>query len=116
MKYVDYDEDDLPGDNALHALMHKRREFEHERELRAVAIPYYKSEVERMTVGSRLPSAHERTGIRLPVDVARLVDTIHVAPTAPDWSTAVVEAVVKRFGYSIPVRKSQLYRPPTFSA
>jgi len=135
VKYIDYDYDDLPGDDRLHALMHKRREFEHERELRAVANPFYHSELAEMKADTYLsllvdprtaiivgpkpyrraslsPSIRERTGIRMSVDVTGLVDTLHVAPTAPDWFTDVVMAVVKQFGHSIPVKKSQLYRPP----
>jgi len=119
VNYIDYDQDDLPGDyplNPLHALMHKRHEFEHEKELRAVSSPFYESDLAGKPAGTYLsPLIRERTGIALPVDVARLVAAIHVAPSAPDWSTEVVEAVVKRFEYSIPVKKSQLYRPPDFS-
>ena len=138
VKYIDYDYDDLPGDDRLHALMHKRREFEHERELRAVANPFYQSELAEMkadtylsllvdprtgiivgpkvyTGGSLPPPIRERTGIRVSVDVAKLVGAIHVAPSAPDWFTDVVVAVVKQFGHDIPVHKSRLYRPPDFS-
>ncbi|MCH8236140.1 MAG: DUF2971 domain-containing protein, partial [Chloroflexi bacterium] len=46
VNYIDYEADEIPLNNALHALTHKRLEFEYEHKLRAVVGPYSKEESE----------------------------------------------------------------------
>jgi hypothetical protein len=41
--------------------------------------------------------ADERTGIDIPVDLARLVQGVYIDPYAPEWFEKVVRAVVSRF-------------------
>lgn len=57
VQYIDYQKDSLPDSgNILHSVMHKRRSFEHERELRAVL-----SRVPTVEGGSRrLPADPQR--------------------------------------------------------
>jgi hypothetical protein len=71
----------------------KRPSFAHERELRAVF---------------RDPGCGQ-AGIGVPVDVAALVDKIHVSPESEAWVERVVADVVKEYGFTTTVKRSDLY-------
>ena len=53
-------------------------------------------------------------GLKLRVDLERLVEKIYVAPSAPAWFSGLVNAVVQRYGYSFPVVQSKLSEQPVF--
>jgi hypothetical protein len=77
----------------------KRRGFKGEQELRAY-VPY-EYEYDSRGVGVE-PTLQGRP---VGVDLRSLIAEIWVAPYAPDWFRAVVEAELKRYGYQeIPVR------------
>ena len=72
----------------------KRPSFAHEREVRAVF---------------RDPQCSQ-TGIGVPVDVAALIEKIYVSPEpGSEWVESVVADVVKAYGFTITVRRSDLY-------
>jgi hypothetical protein len=75
--------------------VHKRVSFEHEREVRAI-------------IDSRDPES-DRIGLTVPVDLATLIQRVHVAPTAPGWYEDVVRRAAKRYGLDAPVSRSDLY-------
>jgi hypothetical protein len=70
----------------------KRRSFEHERELRASICA---------------PAIVD--GLHFPVDCRKLILDIVVSPEAQDWITLVLRNVVQTYGFSIDVKKSDLY-------
>jgi hypothetical protein len=104
VKYVDYESDTIPWGNILAPIMYKRKSFEHERELRAVI---WTLEQAKNTWGAANKFKNV-SGLYIAVDVPVLVERIFVAPTAPGWVRALIESLVKRFGYSIPVEQSSL--------
>ncbi len=112
VRYADYEEVD-PGVflNGVTPFIFKRKSFEHEQELRAVAWMdrVDSAEVEGDTVWLMPPKEHVRM---LDVDVSELVESIVVSPTAPGWFEALVSAVTRKYGFEIPVRQSRLYAEP----
>lgn len=80
--YIDKQSTAIPEGNMFWPYMHKRVEFEFERELRCV--------VSHM--------GYEDRGVRVNVDVTRLTHAIHVSPFAPSWFKSVVEDACHKYG------------------
>ena len=108
MKYIDYSLEPIPTGNSLSPFFHKRKEFEHEREVRAV-IQYY--EGERFYHEEPIP---EECGLCVKVDVGNLITEIVMAPGTQNWVLSTVRALGKRYGLDVPVRLSTLEDSPQF--
>jgi hypothetical protein len=98
VRYIDYQHDVIPVGNAFTRFLHKRMSFEHERELRAMFDLHRDHAPER--------------GFTVPVEIATLIERVHVAPTATTSFAALVERTVKRHGLGIPVTRSDLLTGP----
>lgn len=105
VRYIDYDSDPMPADNTFWPFVHKRRSFEHEREVRAVIADY------RLPVDYTQPDS---AGTYVPVDTEVLVGAVHVAPGTPDWFLEVVESVLRRYASGTTVHRSRLSEDPVF--
>jgi hypothetical protein len=99
VKYLNFESEAIPMENLLLPYMHKRKSFEHEKELRA------------MIWGSR----HAKTGLAdapagLYVDVGldTLIDAVYAAPGAEDWFVELVRSVCSRYGLKKETRQSDL--------
>jgi len=106
VRYIDYDHDRFGTEQmtVFDALLHKRKSYEHEREVRAVVWP---PGGERHDI-SPIPDG----GMAIRVDLKKLVDEAFVAPTAPSWARALTESVVRRYGLNVPVTQSRLLEDP----
>jgi len=112
VKYIDYQREGFSQGNSLYPFFHKRRAFEHEREVRIVKwcsdqMPVgmqvkghqpteeekrlHEDEIER---GEQLKAARG-TGISLAFDIDGLIREIVVHPYAPDWYFGVIKLVVQ---------------------
>lgn len=109
VKYIDYESEWIDAGNLLSPFVHKRKSFEHEREVRAVITKWPTGETgfdfAQETIGH---------GLKLRVDLERLIENIYVAPSAPNWFSGLVSAVVQRYGYSFSVVHSRLNEQPVF--
>lgn len=74
----------------------KRIAFQHEWEVRAVICDENTTE----------------KGIRIPIDVNTLVESIVISPVADDWFVSIVKDLVNRFDVDVPVRHSELVSQP----
>ena len=99
VKYVDYDTTFIPERNSFGICLHKRKSFEHEREVRALTSP-----------SGAVPNKGERRGI----DLSILVTEIFVAPYADDWFMELVQSVTENYGLSVRVRRSALAASPVW--
>jgi hypothetical protein len=104
--YVDHDTDDIPIGNGFNPVMHKRKAFAHETEVRAV--------IWRAPLTLPIEEDPERwpPGIHVPVPLADLVERLVVSPLAPNWFAETVQSVVRRYDLSVPVDSSQLLAAP----
>ncbi|CAM1345512.1 hypothetical protein [Tenacibaculum amylolyticum] len=109
VKYIDYENDKINGGNILGPFVHKRKSFQHERELRGLIMKW--------PTGSEKVNFEEETiigGIPIKVDLEELIEKIYVAPNAPSWFAKLVKTAVKRYGYDIEVIHSEMNNEPMF--
>lgn len=106
VRYIDYGVDFIDPGNMFNPFVHKRRSFEHEREVRVVC--------------AKLVSTIDGTwgnnpsGLWARVKLGELVDELLIAPDAPEWLHTLVEQVVHRYDFSFPVKQSSLAKSPIF--
>lgn len=109
VKYIDYEQDHIDARNLFSPFVHKRKSFEHERELRGLLMKWPTS--------SGSINYDEETihgGVPIKVDIEELIEKIYVAPNAPSWFTNLVNTAVKRYGYDIEVIQSEMNNTPMF--
>ncbi|MCK2045600.1 MULTISPECIES: hypothetical protein [Chromohalobacter] len=109
VNYIDYDREWLPEGSSFYPFMHKRKSFEHEKEVRAVI-----QELPDAEKGIALGKENERPGSNVNVDLNALIETVHVSPTAPKWFSELVSSVASAYRLSAPVNQSLLYSEPVY--
>ena len=107
VNYIDYIKDAIPWNNLLLPYIHKRKSFEHEKELRALiwSIQY---------VSVKSQADFSNGGISIPVDVKKLIEKIYVSPDSPLWYTNLVKDLTNKFGFDIQVVNSKINNNPIF--
>lgn len=112
IKYIDYERESIPMTNALSPFMHKRKSFEHEKELRALI---WTAEDRKNLVGYPPQNIYrDLTGLYVSVDLALLINHIYVTPTAPSWTVELLRSVVKKYGLEAKVIHSDLASAPLY--
>ena len=111
VQYKDYNssEDWIPGGNVMYPFMHKRREFEHEREVRALIWTPEGFSKERQERGDGKPR-----GIEVGINIEKLVETIRVQPTTPPWAREAIERLLTKYGLSSKVMPSRIDINPLY--
>ena len=114
VNYVDYGTTFIPESNAFSLYLHKRKGFEHEKEVRAIILEFPPKEVREESNGILdLPDICE-VGKYFDIDISRLIHKIVVAPFAPDWFIELVQSVTAQYNRTVPVTKSSLATPPVW--
>jgi hypothetical protein len=103
--YIDYEQYIVPFDNVLWPYIHKRKSFEHERELRALI-----ADISALMATPR--SDPPVAGVWRDVDLVSIIDRVYIAPTAPEWFLETVQATIQQFGFTFPVIRSSLDENP----
>jgi hypothetical protein len=91
VRYIDYEKDYIDARNLFAPFVHKRKSFEHERELRGLILKW--------PTGSGKKYFEEETimgGTPIKVDLEELIEKIYIAPNAPLWFANFVKTVVKK--------------------
>ena len=115
VSYLDYQRELIPEHDPLFPFVHKRRSYEHESELRAVITHYPVGEdPDGGVTAEELQEATPPEGLTVAVDLERLIEAIHVSPTAPPWFFELVSSVVDRYGCYAEVIQSSLADEPLF--
>jgi hypothetical protein len=104
--YLDYEKEFVPENNTFSPLLHKRRSFSHENEVRAIIETLGSGGVEQPPVAEH--------GINVPVSLEDLVERVFIAPTTPDWVFKAIEGMVSRYGFRQLVCRSALSAAPIF--
>ena len=107
VKYIDYRKEFLRPGYGYGYYMHKRKSFEHEKELRGLVAKPKLSE----SLGDT-PRTDE--GIYVSFNVNTLLEKVVVSPESPSWMANLVKDVVKRYGLRKRVETSGLNERPTF--
>ena len=112
VRYIDYNNDFIPLGNALLPYIHKRKSFEHERELRALI---WTPQHGKNMIGDPLQNKfRDKSGLYVPVDIERLIKCVYVAPTAPRWIAELVTSVIQKFDVKKDVVQSDLASTPVY--
>ncbi len=115
VKYIDYDTEWMPEGNTFFPFVHKRKSFEHERELRALMqeLPSM-PDPDRKTVSAinRIPNGE--AGRAVSVQVLELIEKVYIAPTSQAWFREIVKSVTSKYKIDVPVEQSALDRLPEF--
>lgn len=120
VQYIDYDNESLPdADNFLHSVMHKRRSFAHERELRVVMprTPAVENEPIRLPpdpLSEDFPNDLPKIGVSVTLDIEHLIEKIYVAPSSSSWFDDLVRKVVLRHELDKFVKRSNLDADPFY--
>jgi hypothetical protein len=105
--YIDYKTEWMPEGNMFYPFMHKRRSYEHEREVRAV----FQDWPENFEEQSEL----NHSGRYVAVDLPHLMKRVYIAPAAPSWFEGLVQAVTRRYGLpEVLVTQSELNTGPVY--
>lgn len=104
VKYIDYRTEIFHDPaNMFSNFLHKRRSFEHEREVRAL--------VRNLGRGHPNPEM-PLSGMDVAVDLDHLVEEVIIAPGTAQWFSDVVTDTISRFGFDWKVRRSDLLDKP----
>lgn len=100
VQYIDYETERLiknpnVADDIRITYMHKRKAFEHEKEIRVVAM-----------------GSPEHSGINCPIDLSKLIQEVYVSPTSSLWFETLVKTIIYKYEFDFPVRRSQLSERP----
>ncbi len=106
VNYVDYDNHFINLDNLLLPYVHKRKSFEHERELRCLVWQNERSEDAKFSL--------DTGGVKINIDLEKLVENIYISPNSPSWFTILIEDIVKKYNLKLPIINSRLSQLPLF--
>jgi len=110
VKYIDYESEWLPEGNLYWPFLHKRKYFEHEKEIRAIIQKMPVNEKNEIPIGK----ANEKQGVIVPLNLSDFIEKIYVSPNSPQWFYELVESVIKRFNHSFSVVQSSLSKAPVY--
>lgn len=111
--YIDYDSDSVPEHNFLYPFIHKRRAFEHERELRAVIWEYDDWPLKNDKIDYAVVPDSPGFWLLIP-NLSLLVDEVYVSPQSRPWFFDLVQNVTRKYELDSPVRQSPLATMPQF--
>ncbi len=114
IRYIDFDEDSIfdkhPVLERANYAFYKRKNFEHERELR---LAVDRGEVFKTNPGYMRDVRPDWTyGCLLPVSLDILIEQIYVSPQSKGWFVELVKSVCTRYSLEKEVRPSTLTRKP----
>lgn len=109
VEYIDYESQAIPLGNAFFPFMHKRKDYEHERELRAVTIKRFPSSEDNKII---VPKQFlEIGGDYIPILLDVLIERVLISPNAPRWFTELVESIKNKYGINMEIVSSKLSEP-----
>ena len=110
VKYIDYDTHRDEWNDSLIPFMHKRKHFEHEREVRAVIQKFPSND----GVTQDLSEDICEIGEYYEVDISILIDEVVVTPYAQDWFLELTKSIAGRYNLEAPLSRSALAAVPTW--
>lgn len=97
VKYIDYYDDKIKWQNTFHSALCKRKQFDHEKEVRVLVV-----------------SPEGTPGKLIPVDLNILIEKVFVSPKIEHWILELIKKLLVRYGLSKEVVCSDLDRPPDY--
>jgi len=104
--YLDYESDFVPEGNAFSPLLHKRKSFSHENEVRAL--------IHSLGAGGVTQPSVAEYGLDVPVALDVLIERVFIAPTTPPWIFRAIIGMLGRYGLNELISASALSDDPIF--
>jgi len=95
VNYIDYKKEYIPFEDAFFPFLFKRKSFQYERELRIITDVTSSG----MTIND---------GLKIPVDIHRLIEKIYIHPKSENWYKRLVIELLKQLGFDFTIEKSDL--------
>lgn len=105
IRYLDYECERFLDPSLLAPFLHKRKSFEHERELRVFTWDF-------SCLDTDCPPSPAPPGIPIAVNPQSLLERVHIAPNAPGWFFELVRSVLRKYSVDCEVVQSQLNSAP----
>jgi hypothetical protein len=116
VKYIDYETDWLPEGNVLYPFVHKRKSFEHERELRAIVQKFPQSlghdqeKLGELVLTQNVFDKGEYVDVNLDV----LVEKVYISPTSQEWFLRLVNSISNKYDLKKQIVQSSLVDDPVY--
>lgn len=115
VRYIDYEEDiwlppTIKGYNMFAPIVHKRKEFSHENELRLIRHIYLNTR----DIDEYWCEQPKEKGKDIRVDLNILINVIYTAPTSNEMQIAKIKHVLQKNGFDFQVEKSKLDNEPYY--
>lgn len=111
--YIDYSSELIPENNLYAPIYHKRASYQHEQEFRAAFSEF--SDLMGDDDGIRVDADFvAEPGYGIKINLSKLIESVHVAPSSPDWFLEVLSQVIDRYDESIEIQRSNLDEDPVF--
>jgi hypothetical protein len=108
VNYIDYQTAFSPQ-NTFNFIMHKRKSFEHEGELRALFW-----EVDGAPESQPYKTKIEAAGMWIEVDLPSLIERVYISPAAEPWLARVIQEVTAKYDLHVPIPQSALVGSPLY--
>jgi hypothetical protein len=119
VKYIDFKSYQLQSENLnfFEPYLLKRLSYEHEREIRAIAVRAPASAKDGSYTGALSEELHSKDpipngGLKVECDVSKLIEAVHIAPSAPSWFYGLMQSVMSRYEINAELLQSQLSEGP----
>lgn len=110
VEYIDYKSDIIPESNGYYPIMHKRKSFEHEKEVRAVVWEVLSPELSDHYIKNNATPY----GIKVPAKAENLIEEVYVDPSAPDWFKESVMKLCAAYSLEKLIHHSSLADKPLY--
>lgn len=121
IRYVDYEKEHIPNENGLWQYFHKRKSFEHEKELRCVKLELNNPNMKKAKENNInniydfiRNNNNPKKGEQVRISLQNLIHKIHISPTAPSWFLGLVSNIVDKYDLNIDIVQSSLSNDPIF--
>jgi hypothetical protein len=109
VKYTDYENEVIDMGNIFNPFLHKRKSFEHEKEIRAIILklpPIVKAKMDF--------DADYGKGLYVNVDLDNLIEKVYISPYSEEWFYDLVCSITKKYELKAEVIKSSLNQKPDY--
>jgi len=109
VNYIDYESEWFPKDDTMWPFVHKRKSFEHERELRAII-----QDIPVVDSFKKPGLPNPESGRIVPINLTDLIEFVYVSPDSSVWFHNLVKDVTEKYNFTFEVRQSHLAKDPVF--
>ncbi|MEW5675107.1 hypothetical protein ABGT15_02220 [Flavobacterium enshiense] len=95
VNYIDYKKELIPFDDVFFPFLFKRKSFQYENEVRVIS----DVTAQNLTIND---------GLKISVDINKLIETIYIHPKSENWYKKLVIEVVSKLGFDFTIEKSDL--------